>query len=144
MIIFFAAVEGSAYSQDVVVPADTEDIKAFDDALMKHNDQVKSKEASSNTDQSAKKKNANGKIYDDKKNGYTTSKEDEIKEEISKEAQKMKNLDSKSRKKIKDKIKENAQADAKKIEPTDSQNPAEVVTPPPQKGDATASPAFHK
>ena len=110
IILFFAA--HPAHSQDVVIPADSDDIEAFDKALMKYHDKLK----------------AEKKSDDDKEAQYAESKGDEIEDEISKEAEKLKNLDEKSR----DKIKKKAQADAQNMGPKGSQNPAEVVSP--QKG----------
>jgi len=112
-LTIFLIATGLVYCQDKVIPAETDDIEAFDKALMKQKEQLKSK--------------------------YADTKQDETGEEISKEAQKMKDMDAKSKKKIKVKIQENAHADAQNLSPKGSQNAADVVSPP-QKEVISASP----
>jgi len=115
-LTIFLIATGLVYCQDKVIPAETDDIEAFDKALMKQKEQFE-------------KKNADIKNSTDAKSKYANSKQDEIGEEISKEAQKMKDMDAKTKKKIQGKIQENAHADAKNVSPKGSTNPADVIPP---------------
>jgi len=104
---------GYLFAQDIVIPAESEDIEAFDQALMQHQNEIKQQIAEGSS------KNINN---DKKKN---------IDEEITKEANNLKDLDTKSKDDIKEKIEEKAHAEAKDIDSTASKKAGDVVTPPP-------------
>lgn len=133
-IIFFASLLSIllmtclAYSQDVVIPADNEDIEAFDSALVKQS-QIKGEKAGFIADQFKKKGPSDENVPDAQKSQYAKTDEDKIEEEISKEAKKIKDLDGKTRDKIKSKAQAKANADAQDLQPKPIQNPADVIRP---------------
>ncbi len=115
---------GFAYSQDIVIPADTEDIEAFDKALIINQDLEKKL-----AEQEKKKKEELAK-----------TKKYEIDRQVAEEADKLKNLDKKSREEIKKKIEEKAHADTQNLNPDGSKKAADVIAPA-DSGKAAASTA---
>jgi DNA topoisomerase VI subunit B len=103
---------GYAYSQSVVVPAETEDIEAFDNALMT-NQRLMEKLAEKKESKSLKK-----------------AKEDEIEKAVAEEANKLKKMDERSRDELRQRMEEKARAANEDLNPNGASKAADIVAPP--------------